>query len=109
MKLTDQQRRKHVYYSYQIMLMALAFFFGTLILIKLFQEEAKRFISTLKVNKNMANFLFNLSMIIFVIIFNLLSLSIGMLAFIAMMVIGKTYEDMVYIGKENYKGRSSYD
>ena len=53
--------------------------------------------------------LFNLSMIIFVIIFNLLSWSIGMLAFTAMMVIGKTYEDMVYIGKENYKGRSSYD
>ena len=53
--------------------------------------------------------LFNLSMIIFVIIFNLLSWYIGMVAFISMMVIGKTYEDMVYIGKENYKGRSSYD
>lgn len=53
--------------------------------------------------------LFNLSMIIFVIIFNLLSWYIGMVAFILMMVIGKTYEDMVYIGKENYEGRSSYD
>jgi len=53
--------------------------------------------------------LFNLSMIIFVIIFNLLSWYIGMVAFISMMVIGKTYEDMVYIGKENYEGRSSYD
>jgi hypothetical protein len=51
----------------------------------------------------------NLSMIIFVIIFNLLSWYIGMIAFISMMVIGKTYEDMVYIGKENYEGRSSYD
>ena len=70
MKLTDQERRNHVYYSYQIMLMALAFFFGTLILIKLFQEEAKRFISTLKVNKKMANFLFNLSMIFLTNLFN---------------------------------------
>ena len=53
--------------------------------------------------------LFNLLVIIGVLVFNYLSWWAGMMTFIAMIVLGRTYEDMVYIGKENYKGRSSYD
>jgi hypothetical protein len=47
--------------------------------------------------------LFNLLVIIGVLVFNYLSWWAGMMTFIAMIVLGRTYEDMVYIGKENYE------
>ena len=53
--------------------------------------------------------MFNISMVIGALIVNYLSWWIGMMTFIAMIVIGRTYEDMVYIGRENYEGRNSYD
>ena len=53
--------------------------------------------------------LFNITTIIYLLILNYSLWWIGMIAFIALIVIGRTYEDMVYIGKENYEGRSSYD
>jgi len=52
------------------MFMALAFFLGTLILIKLSQDEAKHYIARLKVNKKVANFLFNILMICLTNVFN---------------------------------------
>ena len=51
----------------------------------------------------------NLIMIIYILVFYYLSWWLGMIAFVAIIVLARSYEDMVYIGKENYKGRSSYD
>ena len=51
----------------------------------------------------------NLSIVIYMLIFNYLSWWLSLMFFSAIFVIGRTYEDMVYIGKENYEGRSSYD
>lgn len=47
--------------------------------------------------------LFNLSIIIGLLVVNYLSWWVGMMTFIAMIVLGRAYEDMVYIGKENYE------
>lgn len=57
-----------------------------------------------KVEWAMANF----TVITFVLLFNYASWWICVLAYIAAMVIGKTYDDMRYIGKENYENKN-YD
>ncbi len=53
--------------------------------------------------------MFNLCVINFYLIFIYLSWWLAMVNFTAMIILGRAYEDMVYIGKENYQGRSSYD
>lgn len=53
--------------------------------------------------------LFNICTIIFFLIFNYLSWWLAMISYVAMLAIGNIYEEMVYIGKENYEGRNSYD
>jgi hypothetical protein len=49
--------------------MVLAFFLVTLIILKIFQDEAKKFIKSTKVNK-IATFLFNIGMILLTNVFN---------------------------------------
>jgi hypothetical protein len=53
--------------------------------------------------------MFNLCAINFYLIFSYLSWWLGMVSFAGMIVLGRAYEDMVYIGKENYQGRSFYE
>jgi len=48
----------------------------------------------------------NLIMIIYILVFYYLSWWLGMIAFVAIIVLARSYEDMVYIGRENFKGKN---
>lgn len=105
--ITGQERSKQVSQYDFFGIPNIVWFLIIFALISWFLKDRERTFTISRFDK-IEWLLINLGLVIFFIIFNYLPLWIGFPSFFAMLIIGRTYEDMVYLGKENYEGRN-YD